>query len=131
MLGMNEFIIGQQISIKVRHTSNVLGVGQEILDFVGTIVESPKWLGTDYISVYTNNSEYPTSHIKKTNIVDYSSAKVDTRVDTRVFRVRSKSKNSSYNVIISDKGTTCDCIGFQFRGKCKHSEAVMNFIKSN
>ena len=34
------------------------------------------------------------------------------------------SKDNTYIVVITDKGFTCDCPGFTFRGKCKHTEAV-------
>ncbi len=29
-----------------------------------------------------------------------------------------------YAVVLTDKGFSCDCTGFQFHGKCKHSNQV-------
>ena len=42
--------------------------------------------------------------------------------NTRVFNV--KSNNREYTVLLKDNNYTCNCIGFGYRGKCKHSEAV-------
>jgi hypothetical protein len=42
--------------------------------------------------------------------------------NTRIFKV--KSNNREYTVLLKDNNYTCNCIGFGYRGKCKHSEAV-------
>lgn len=34
------------------------------------------------------------------------------------------SKDNEYSVELTDKGFTCDCTGFTFRGKCKHSTGI-------
>ena len=34
----------------------------------------------------------------------------------------------TYDVTLEDKGFTCDCPGFTFRGKCKHTTNVNNRI---
>jgi hypothetical protein len=125
---MIKFTIGQSVDIKVRHTSNVLGIGQEIIKFIGSIVETPKWLGEDYVSIHTGKVEYPISHIKKQNIVGFEFYKNIN--DTRIFKVKSKCKGSVYNVIMKNGNISCDCIGFQFRKSCKHSDAIKKFIQN-
>jgi hypothetical protein len=42
--------------------------------------------------------------------------------NVRVFNV--KSKNRDYHVEYDNGMITCGCIGFGYRGKCKHAEAV-------
>jgi hypothetical protein len=125
---MIKFTVGQSVNIKVRHTSNVLGIGQEIIEFIGSIVETPKWLGEDYVSIHTGKVEYPISHIKKQNIVGFEFNKNIN--DTRIFKVKSKCKGSVYNVIMKNGNISCDCIGFQFRKSCKHSDAIKKFIQN-
>jgi len=39
------------------------------------------------------------------------------------------SKGNTYDVTLHDKGFTCDCPGFSFRGKCKHSQSVLNQVQ--
>ena len=39
------------------------------------------------------------------------------------------SKDNSYDVTLHDKGFTCDCPGFTFRGSCKHSQAVLKQVQ--
>ena len=41
-----------------------------------------------------------------------------------VWNVLSSNKKDSYSIEMSDRGFTCDCPGFTFRGKCKHSQTV-------
>lgn len=36
----------------------------------------------------------------------------------------SGSKGNSYTVRITERGFVCDCTGFVFYGKCKHSKGV-------
>ena len=36
----------------------------------------------------------------------------------------------TYDVECTEKGFTCDCPGFTFRGKCKHSLEVLNRVET-
>jgi hypothetical protein len=46
--------------------------------------------------------------------------------DVRSFVVKSKEK--SYIVTIVGKRAECSCLGFQYRHKCKHSDAVLKKV---
>jgi hypothetical protein len=48
--------------------------------------------------------------------------KITIPVNTRVFKV--KSKNKEYQVLLKDGQYSCGCIGYGYRGKCKHIDAV-------
>jgi hypothetical protein len=39
------------------------------------------------------------------------------------------SKDNEYNVTLHPGGFTCDCPGFNFRGRCKHSEQVLQRVE--
>ena len=59
-----------------------------------------------------------TKHFGLQNLIKSTPAKSN----TRVFKVQSKTKE--YFVELSDYNYTCTCTGFNFRGKCKHIDAV-------
>ena len=126
---MMKFTIGQSVDLRVKSYSYLYQKeGRIERQIKGKIVPSPKWLDVDYVSIHTGNSEYPVSHVFKQNIVGFDLTK--DRIDSRIFKVRSKKKGSVYNVISSEGRITCDCIGFQYRRTCKHSEAVKKFIQN-
>jgi len=35
----------------------------------------------------------------------------------------------TYDVVCEEKGFTCDCPGFTFRGRCKHTQTVVTRIE--
>jgi hypothetical protein len=39
--------------------------------------------------------------------------------------VAGSKKNSFYTVVLTEQGFSCDCYGFQFHAKCKHSLQVV------
>jgi hypothetical protein len=39
--------------------------------------------------------------------------------------VAGSKKDTFYTVVLTNQGFTCDCYGFQFYGKCKHSTQVV------
>jgi hypothetical protein len=39
--------------------------------------------------------------------------------------VAGSKKDSFYTVVLTNQGFTCDCYGFQFHGRCKHSAQVV------
>jgi len=39
--------------------------------------------------------------------------------------VAGSKKDSFYTVALTESGFTCDCTGFMFHGKCKHSEQIL------
>jgi hypothetical protein len=38
------------------------------------------------------------------------------------------SKNNTYSIEMHEKGFTCDCQGFMYRGKCKHTSQVTSLL---
>ena len=125
---IKNFSIGAEVEIQTRWKSNILGEEYQDNIFKGKVVNNPKWLDNDYVSVYTGNPEYPTSHINKRFIVGFDFP--DNRVETRVFRIKSKSKGHIYNVVSDNGIVSCSCVGFQFRRTCKHANKVKEFIQN-
>lgn len=123
------FSIGQTVTIHTKWRSNLLGQDFDTNTFTGTVVPNPKWLDHDYVSIRTGKIEYPISYIHKKFIVGHDFS--ESRSEERIFQVTSKSTGKMYNVISVDGDVTCDCIGFQFRRKCKHSTAVKNTLFSD
>jgi hypothetical protein len=116
------FSLGADIEVKTRWKSNLLGQEFDDKTFKGKVVKNPTWLDSDYISLHTGNPEYPVSYIHKKFIVGHVFA--EERSTSRLFAVKSKSSGKVYNVASFDGDVTCECVGFQFRRKCKHSAAV-------
>ena len=56
-------------------------------------------------------------------------AKIEKPVGVRLFKVQSNQK--VYNVEVSTSGYTCTCTGFNFRGKCKHGQAVVEKLQNS
>ena len=46
-----------------------------------------------------------------------------------VWRVPGSKPGTEYAVELHDRGFTCECAGFTFRGRCKHSERVNTRIE--
>ena len=46
-----------------------------------------------------------------------------------VWKISNSKGNGTYDVECTEKGFTCDCSGFTFRGKCKHSLEVLQRVE--
>jgi hypothetical protein len=121
-----KFEIGQSVEIQTRLRSNLLGIEFENHLFKGEIINNPKWLDNDYISIHTDNKEYPISHIHKKFIIGFDFG-VERSI-IRVFKVTSKLNGKTYNVVSKKGNVSCDCTGFQFRRVCKHSTKIKNLL---
>ena len=40
------------------------------------------------------------------------------------------SKNNTYSIEMHDKGFTCNCLGFTYNGKCKHTIQVVTELST-
>jgi len=120
------YIIGSSVEITTKTKSNLLGVDYNIRTYKGKIVENPKWLSSDYVSIATGNPNYPVSMILKSFIIGYE--KSEDQAKSRIFKVTSKQSKKTYNVFYSDGKAICDCLGYQFRQSCKHSKKVLDKV---
>jgi hypothetical protein len=87
--------------------------GEEI-----TILKSRHYLDKRYRKFLKDN------HSELSKIIPQftKEEKITIPVNTRVFKV--KSKNREYQVLLKDDQYSCGCIGYGYRGKCKHIDAV-------
>jgi hypothetical protein len=124
------FSVGADIEIQTKWKSNLLGVDFDYNTFKGKVVPNPKWLDKDYVSIRAIEQnkwfDYPINYIHKKYIVGHSFS--EERSKARIFQVKSKASDKVYTVISEGGDVICDCVGFQFRRKCKHSEKVKSVL---
>jgi hypothetical protein len=82
-----------------------------------------KFISDNHIELSKLIPKYISENIKKENIQKDIIPK-----KSRIFKVKSKEKE--YTVILNNKQYNCNCIGFEYRRKCKHVEAVAKKQKS-
>jgi len=46
-----------------------------------------------------------------------------------VWKMPNSKGTDTYDVVCEEKGFTCDCPGFTFRGRCKHTQTVVTRIE--
>jgi len=91
---------------------------------VGTVVPNFKWDKADTFCM-TGDEHIAIRNIALPNVVtiEYiSGSPVSNAV--RAFRIKSKSSGNEYIVTATGDKVECNCVGFQFRHKCKHSDAI-------
>ena len=124
------FSVGADVEIQTKWKSNLLGVDFDYNTYKGTVVPNPKWLDRDFVSIRAAEKnkffDYPINYIHKKYIVGHSFS--EERSNLRIFKVQSKSSGKTYNVTSDNGHVFCDCVGFQFRTKCKHSEKVKSVL---
>ena len=121
-----DFVIGQSVEIQTKMRSILLGEDYKFVTFKGRVVPNPKWVDSDYVCVYTGDQNHPPSVIHKRLIVGHTFS--ESRINERIFQVKSKSKGKTYTVISKGGTITCNCTGFQFRRKCSHSDKVRQHL---
>lgn len=93
---------------------------------VGTVVPNEKWEKADTFCM-TGDEHIRIRNIAIANVLSIEYIKGAPVANTvRAFRIKSKSSGGEYIVTVIGKKVECNCPGFQFRHKCKHSDAVRN-----
>jgi hypothetical protein len=91
---------------------------------VGTVVPNFPWDKGDTFCM-TGDEHIAIRNIALPNVVtiEYiTGAPVSNAV--RAFRVKSKTSGNEYIVTVVGKKVECNCQGFMWRHKCKHSDAI-------
>lgn len=96
---------------------------------VGTVVPNEKWEGADTFCMTGDN------HIRVRNIALQNTLSIEyikgapSKDSVRAFRVMSSDKKREYIVTVRGNNVDCNCTGFTYHHKCKHSDAVRNKLK--
>ena len=45
-----------------------------------------------------------------------------------IWPVAGSKKGDEYNITMHDKGFTCECLGFTYNGKCRHTRQVVSML---
>ena len=91
----------------------------------GVVVNNPKWVDANSITVETGIKDFPVSIISIKNIKKVDIIKGSTSDSTKYFNIQG-SKGSTYVVSVRENQYSCTCTGFKYHGKCKHGEEVMS-----
>jgi hypothetical protein len=120
--------VGSVVSVTTKHHNTYYFTYKEkpfdYRTYVGVVVKNDKWLEANYLSVRTDNPNYPISQISVYNIEKIEVIKGSLST-IQQFPVAS-SKGTVYNVTKKDDHFSCECTGFKYYSKCKHIELVRN-----
>jgi len=95
----------------------------------GTVVPNQKWEKADTFCM-TGDAAIAIRNIALANVVtiEYITG-APSKDAVRAFRVKSTDKKREYIVTVSGNKIDCNCTGFTYHHKCKHSDAVRRKIK--
>ena len=105
------------------YTSETKPFDESIIE--GVVVNNPKWVDANSITIETGNKDFPVSIISIKNIKKVDIIKGSTSDSTKYFNIQG-SKGSTYVVSVRENQYSCTCTGFKYHGKCKHGEEVMS-----
>ena len=98
--------------------------------YTGTLM-SERWFAPNEIGITTGDPNFPFRRIDKERIVAVNDVEVEQakhptqEIEDQVFQVLG-SKGAIYQVSLGRNGrASCSCPGYQFRGRCKHADGVM------
>lgn len=116
------YTVGKFVDLKLQFGRNVSTVQ-------GVVMVRPKWAKPTEIAIATGNPEFPMAIVDTNYVVNSTKTKAETTPSpARTFKV--KSSENTYIVTYFGGKYSCTCIGFSFRKKCKHVDAVANKIQN-
>jgi hypothetical protein len=90
----------------------------------GTVQRSAHYDPPETVRLFTADLRFPVSVISLKNIVEVSGKSVNLeKTDSQTWEVKG-SKGATYTVTRIGSDYTCNCVGFQYRKKCKHVDGV-------
>lgn len=97
----------------------------------GNIIAYAPWHG-DKVIILKSKMKLDKRYRKfvKSGHLELSKIQSNEKPETGVRKFIVKSNDKEYTVILKNNSYSCSCIGFSFRGKCKHSTAVAEKLKA-
>lgn len=114
--------INQPIEVTMKTPScNLFNKDGFVIDkVVGVLKRSERWDPPSTIRIFVGADMVPNRVIKLDRIIEISGNAVDlTKHDIQTWEVAG-SKGSKYTVTRTGNNYRCNCVGFQFRKRCKH-----------
>lgn len=121
--------VGSVVRVTTRHQNHYYYTYKEQpyvdVTYEGTVLPNERWIKPGSFYMTGNEQFVRTRVIAMKNVVRMEIVKGKTvKSNVRAFRVKSSNKKSEYLVTVVGKKVECNCPGFTYRHKCKHSAAV-------
>lgn len=125
--------IGSVVRVTTKFVDNYIYATEEFRYFTheGTVIPSPSWVMDGFTMTADTNSKMRVISLQNIEKIEYITGKgerVKAMGGIRVFKVKSKSKGSTYMVTMQNGKFSCDCLGFQYRKACRHSAAAKEHV---
>jgi hypothetical protein len=92
---------------------------QEFNYYTGEVVPNPRWVNDDHFCLATGDPQFPFRVIEKDRVVGAGRKKpVESKV--KVVNVAGSKPGQNYLVTLNSGNSSCTCVGFGYRGDCKH-----------
>ena len=121
--------VGSVIRVTTRHRNIYYYTYKEQpyteVTYEGTVLPNERWHkpGTFYMTGDEQFVRTRTIHIDSVVAMEFVKGST-IKSNVRAFRVKSSNKKSEYLVTVVGDKVECNCPGFTYRHKCKHSAAV-------
>ena len=127
--------VGSVVRVTTKYPESYIFAKEQFKYFTheGTVIPSP-WSTSTQTFAMTGDGVAKTriidlAYVDKLEFIKGSGSATANSNRARIFKVTSKSKGKSYNVVFNNGSIMCDCVGFQYRKNCRHSKGVKDYIK--
>jgi hypothetical protein len=125
--------LGSVVRVTTKHIDSYLYAKEKFQYFTheGTVVPSEKWVNNGFTLTGDKNIKLRVVSLDSIEKIEYITGKgqkAKAMGGVRVFKVKSKSKGSTYMVTLQAGKFSCDCLGFQYRRNCRHTAAARTHV---